>query len=127
MKEPDAQESGTQELCSWVNDWAQGTQGVTWQSNQGSIQREMCSLSDQDHCGLPCGQKGELSRCIIRSRERISIERAPTTLLDTSAIFLSQPPYEICMIVPISLARKLKLRLEMTFPGSQLGNGRSRK
>lgn len=31
MKEPDAQDFVIQELCSWVSDWAQGAQEVTWQ------------------------------------------------------------------------------------------------
>lgn len=117
MKEPDGQEFGIQELCSWVSDWVKGTQGVTCQSNQGSIQREIGSLSDQDHCGSHCGQKGELSGCVLRSRGRISIERAPTTLLDTLPVFLSQAPYEICMIIPILQANKLEFRHEMTFQG----------
>lgn len=118
MKEPDVQEFGIQEFCSWISDWAQGAQEVTWQSNWRPIQRKMGSLSDQDHCGSHCGQRGELSECVLRSRERISIERAPTTLLDTLPVFLLQLPYEMCMIVPILEVSKLKLRLELTFPGS---------
>lgn len=91
------------------------------------MQRKMGSLSDQDHCGSHYGQRGELSEGVLRSGERISTEKVPTTLLDTLPIFLSQSPYEMCMIVPIFQVRKLKLRLEITFPGSYLGNGRSRK
>lgn len=100
-------------LGVWL-DW--GTQEVTWQPKQGPTQREQADLSEQDHCGSCCGQRGELSGCVLRQRN--STERVPTTPLDSLSAFLSQQIYEICIIISILHMNKLKLRLKMTCPES---------